>query len=291
MLIAAFIWGTTFVAQTTGMETIGPMTFTSLRYLIGAITVLPFALLEIKKNNVFKYLKEDFNLIYMIAGLGILMFGGIALQQISLLYTKVANAAFLTALYVPLVPIILWVIKKNTINFNIWIAICLSVIGSWLLSGGANIQSQIADILVIIGAFFWAGHIILIGKITRVFKAPFQYAFYQSIICFCLAGVPMLLIEKPTFQNITPVLPEIVYAGFFSVGIAYTLQLIAQRNANTIVAAFILSLESIFAAIAGWFLLNQILTFYAILGCGFIFVSVLLADIFPIKMFRKNKIR
>ena len=195
MLISAFIWGTTFVAQTTGMETIGPMTFTSIRYLIGTLTVLPFALFEMKKKNISLFIIKNQKLSFMIIGLGILMFGGISLQQIALQNTKVANAAFLTALYVPLVPVILWFLKNEKIKSNIWIAILFSIYGSWLLSGSSDYETKIADLLVIIGSFFWAGHIILIGIIIRIFNAPFQYAMYQSLICFLLSAILCLYLK------------------------------------------------------------------------------------------------
>ncbi len=286
MLISAFIWGTTFVAQTTGMETIGPMTFTSIRYLIGTLTVLPFALFEMKKKNISLFIIKNQKLSFMIIGLGILMFGGISLQQIALQNTKVANAAFLTALYVPLVPVILWFLKNEKIKSNIWIAILFSIYGSWLLSGSSDYETKIADLLVIIGSFFWAGHIILIGIVIRKFNAPFQYAMYQSLICFLLSAIPMFIFENPKIINLIPVLPELLYAGVFSVGIAYTLQIVAQVKANTTVAAFILSLESVFAALSGWILIGQNLTFYSILGCSLIFLSVLIADIVKINFLK-----
>ena len=286
MLICAFIWGTTFVAQTTGMETIGPMTFTSIRYLIGTLTVLPFALFEMKKKNISLFIIKNQKISFMIIGLGILMFGGISLQQIALQNTKVANAAFLTALYVPLVPVILWFLKNEKIKSNIWIAILFSIYGSWLLSGSSDYEKKIADLLVIIGSFFWAGHIIFIGIIIRIFNAPFQYAMYQSLICFLLSEILMFIFENPKIINLIPVLPELLYAGVFSVGIAYTLQIVAQVKANTTVAAFILSLESVFAAFSGWILIGQNLTFYSILGCSLIFLSVLIADIIKINFLK-----
>ena len=163
MLIAAFIWGTTFVAQTTGMDTIGPITFTTARYFIGAIVLLPLAFYERRKLDLMIHLREDGRLRLRVLGLGVMMFGGIALQQTALLYTQVANAAFLTALYVPAVPIFLWLILRQPVAGRIWLALLLSLVGSWLLSGTASLLSQWGDFLVAVGALFWAGHIILIG--------------------------------------------------------------------------------------------------------------------------------
>ena len=289
MLLTAFIWGTTFIAQTTGMETIGPMTFTSVRYLIGAITVLPLALFEARRISLWAHLKSDKWLALQTAGLGCLMFGGIGFQQTALQYTDVANAAFLTALYVPAVPLILWLFMRSTITIKIWLALLMSLAGSWFLSGNAEILQQWGDFLVAIGAIFWAGHIILIGIVMRKLNAPFQIAVFQSLICVVLGAIPMLAIEQPAFSDLMPVAPELFYAGCFSVGLAYTLQLIAQAHASTVLAAFILSLESVFAALAGWLVLGQSLSHAGLLGCTLIFAAVLMADVIPEQWYKKPR--
>ena len=281
MLLAAFIWGTTFIAQTTGMETIGPMTFTSVRYIIGAVSVLPFAIFEMRRVSLWTEMKSDGRFAIKALGLGVLMFGGIGLQQTALLYTDVANAAFLTALYVPAVPLILWLVVRTPIGMRIWAALALSVLGSWLLSGNADILQQWGDFLVGTGALFWAGHIILIGFVMGRLNAPFQLAVLQSVVCALLAGIPMITIEQPAFSDLIPVLPQLFYAGALSVGIAYTLQLVAQAHASAVLAAFILSLESVFAALSGWVALGQTLSLTAMAGCTLIFLAVLVADVLP----------
>ena len=281
MLLAAFIWGTTFIAQTTGMETIGPMTFTSVRYIIGAVSVLPFAIFEMRRVSLWTEMKSDGRFAMKALGLGVLMFGGIGLQQTALLYTDVANAAFLTALYVPAVPLILWLVVRTPIGMRIWAALALSVLGSWLLSGNADILQQWGDFLVGTGALFWAGHIVLIGFVIGRLNAPFQLAVLQSVVCALLAGIPMITIEQPAFSDLLPVLPQLFYAGALSVGIAYTLQLAAQAHASAILAAFILSLESVFAALSGWVALGQTLSLTAMAGCTLIFLAVLVADVLP----------
>ena len=278
MLLAAFIWGTTFIAQTTGMETIGPMGFTMARYIIGAIAVLPLALYEARSMSLMSHLNASPKQMWQAIGLGVLMFGGIGFQQTALQYTQVANAAFLTALYVPCVPLLAWLIFRTRILPKIWIGLMLSIVGSYMLSGGTDVLSQWGDILVIAGALFWAGHIVLIGVVTKTIKAPFQLAFLQSVVCAGLAGILTYSFEKPNFGNFLPVMPELIYAGLFSVGIAYTLQLVAQRYASATLAAFILSLEAVFAALSGWIILGQTLTMLALIGCAGIFLAVLLAD-------------
>lgn len=278
MLLAAIIWGTTFIAQTTGMETIGPFGFTWARYLIGALSVLPLALYESRTINLIAELRVNRRLCLQSLGLGFMMFGGIAFQQTALLYTPVANAAFLTALYVPAVPIIIWIIHRVAIAKNIWLAIILSLVGSWMLSGSSQSLSQWGDLLVVIGALFWAGHIVLIGAVTKQIKAPIQLAFLQSLLCMIFSLPPMIIVEAPALGDFLPVLPELIYAGLFSVGIAYTLQIVAQRYATATIAAFILSLEAVFAVISGWLILGQKLSLMAGAGCSMIFIAILLAD-------------
>ncbi len=283
MLLAAFIWGTTFIAQTTGMETIGPMGFTMARYVIGMLAVLPLALYEARNISLIHRMKSSSKQMWQTLGLGALMFGGIGFQQTALQYTQVANAAFITALYVPCVPIFAWLLFRTAIMPRIWIGVALSLSGSYLLSGSVGVLAQWGDILVGAGALFWAGHIVLIGVVTKNIKAPFQLAFLQSAVCAALAGALTFMFEGPDLVDFWPVMPELIYAGLFSVGIAYTLQLVAQRYANVTIAAFILSLESVFAALSGWIMLSQTLTVLALAGCALIFIAVLLADVSPEK--------
>ena len=293
MLIAALIWGTTFIAQTTGMETIGPFGFTGARYLIGALAVLPFALYEARTTSLWQAILRDRLLMIQAIGLGVMMFGGISLQQTALQYTLVANAAFLTTLYVPAVPLLIWLIYRAPISGRIWLALGLCVGGSWMLSGSTSLLSQWGDFLVTVGALFWAGHIVLIGLVTKKIKTPFQFAFLQSLLCVVFSLPPILTIETPAFADFLPVLPELIYAGLFSVGIAYTLQMVAQGYASATIAAFILSLESVFAAISGWLFLSQTLSYAAISGCVMIFLAILIADIVPpdwLRFWQRRKI-
>ena len=287
MLLAALIWGTTFIAQSTGMETIGPLGFTAARYVIGAFVVLPVAIWEMRKISFFAIASKDKRILWQGIGLGVLMFGGIALQQTALLYTKVANAAFLTALYVPTVPLLGWLLARTPIARKIWPAILLSLIGSYLLSGSNSLLSQWGDFLVIIGALFWGGHIYLIGIVTQKIEAPFQLSVLQCVVCAILAGIPMAVFEQPAAADFLPVMNQLLYAGVLSVGVAYTLQLVAQRYSNATTSAFILSLESVFAGFAGWIFLSEILNLSALTGCIMIFMAVCIADVVPDSWFRK----
>ena len=281
MLLAALIWGTTFIAQTTGMDTLGPLSFTGARYWIGFVVILPLAFWELRKTNLPMICQQNKTVLWGVLGLGVLMFGGIALQQTALLYTKVANAAFLTALYVPFVPLITWVINRAPITVPIWVAVALSISGSYLLSGNDGYDAQMADILVAIGALFWAGHIILIGTVTKLVDAPFQLAACQNIVCALLASCGAFFIEAPALADFLPAWRELFYAGAISVGIAYTLQLVAQRYAHSTTAAFLLSLEAVFAVIAGRLFLAEQISLSGFIGCILIFCAVLLADVLP----------
>ena len=287
MTITAIVWGATFIAQKTGMETIGPMGFNFGRYLIGSVIIIPFALYEARRVNLFHSLKKDTNLNVMAFGLGLMMFGGIGMQQTALLYTTVANAAFLTALYVPLVPLIAAFLLHRHVPMNIWPAVLLSVTGSYLLSGTSSLDAQIGDLLIIGGAFFWAGHILLIQHVLEKVAAPFQLSVYQSLVTALLAGVIMIPLESPQLADFLPMWPQLVFAGVMAVGIGYTLQLVAQRYTPAAAAAVILSLESVFAAIFGWWLLGEQLAILAIIGCVLIFIAVIIAETLSAERIRR----
>ena len=278
MCITAMVWGATFIAQKTGMETIGPMGFTFGRYLIGAGVIIPLALYEARRINLLETLKKDRRLNFAAFGLGLMMFGGIGLQQTALLYTSVANAAFLTALYVPLVPLIAAFFLRRHVPMNIWPAVLLSMAGSYLLSGTSSLDAQFGDLLIIGGAIFWSGHILLIQYVLEKVAAPFQLSVYQSLVTALLAGVIMVPVESPQLADFLPMWPQLIFAGVMAVGIGYTLQLVAQRHTPAAAAAVILSLESVFAAIFGWWLLDEKLVIIAVIGCLLIFIAVIIAE-------------
>ncbi len=287
MCCAALFWGATFIAQKTGMETIGPLGFTFGRYVIGAFALLPLALYEAGKINLARAMRQDNWLCLGAVGLGVFMFGGIALQQTALLYTNVANAAFLTAFYVPLVPLIAALFLRRHIPLNIWPAVIISIVGSYLLSGTSSLSAQFGDLLIIVGAFFWAGHILLIQSVMRRINAPFQLSLLQSIVTFTIAGLFMVVIEGPSPADFLPMFPQLAFAGVVAVGLGFTLQLIAQRHTTAATAALILSLESVFAAFFGWWLLDEALVFFALLGCGLIFLSIILAEMVSEQQLKK----
>ena len=280
-LITTFIWGTAFIAQDTGMDNIGPLTFNSSRFFVGFFTILPFAILiekkkirtEVKKNSklFFKYL------VFM----GISLFLGTFLQQAALQYTNIANAAFFTVFYVPFVPIILFIIYKEKVHWSIWPSIALCIVGVYLLTDFSNAEIMLGDTLVIFCSIFWALHIIFAGKFMRDFDIPIFYAALQAAFVFSLSIIFAYIYEEIILSNIFLELSSILYAGALSGGLAFTLQMYAQKNIEEAPAAIIYSLEGVFAAIAGWIILDQFLKFNNIIGCFLILFAVILSQILP----------
>ncbi len=283
--MAALIWGLTFIFQTTGMETLGPFGFTAFRFLAGSVALLPFAIWEGRKKPLTKIISkakgEQKILVLGVIGLGVFMFLGTIAQQISLEITSVANTAFLTTLYVPLVPIIALILFRHNINPVRWVAVLIFVIGSWLMSGGSPQEAIIGDVIVAIGAIFWAGHVISVGWLAQRTNAPFQLAFSQTVITAILSFIVFGLIEVASWQDIMIAMPEILFTGIMSTALGFTLQLIAQQHCSNAAAAIILSLEGVVAALAGWILLGQTLMLAAIIGAIFIFCAVILIEITP----------
>ena len=280
LIIVAFIWGTAFVAQTSGMKSMGPFTFTAFRLLIGGIVILPFSFFYLRKNNHF-----EFKSIILIIFMSLALLIGALFQQVALLYTNVANVAFLTALYVPIVPLIYFLYLKKPVSKSIIVAAFLCILGVWLLSENDLEFGNYGDILSIIGAFFWSLHIILISKSTQMKLEPVVTAalhiFFAGLLCLVLA----FSLEKPNYIDISLGAFELIYTGVFSIGLGFTLQTIAQKNSPPTNVAIILSLESVFASIAALILLGQYLNTKSILGCSLILFGVILSEYYKDRKF------
>ena len=288
-LITTFIWGTAFIAQDTGMDNIGPLTFNAARFFVGFVTVLPIALL-VERGKIIENINLDKKLFFKYLFLmSLSLFFGTYLQQTSLLYTNIANAAFFTVFYVPLVPIILFIIYKIKVHWSIWPSILLCIIGVYFLSDFSNSEILIGDSLVILCSVFWALHIIFAGKFMEKFDIPIFFAALQAILVGMYSLFFALLFEEINLTNILLENYSIIYAGFLSGGIAFTLQMYAQKNIEEAPAAIIYSLEGVFAALAGWIILNQMLDFSNILGCFIILIAVILSQITP--SFKKLTVR
>ena len=288
-LICTIIWGTTFIAQDTGMRVIGPYVFNGVRFFVGFLVLIPFYLLLEKKNTYKEVSKNKNKFIYLSILIGLFLFLGTVFQQVALLYTDVANAAFFTIFYVPMVPIIVFFLFKKNIHWSVWPSVILCVIGGYLLTNFYDATVRLGDTLVIIGAIFWSLHIIFIGKIIEEFDAPILIGLIQTIIVSTCSIILALIFEDFIIKNILDQKVQILYAGILSGGIAFVLQIYAQKNISPAPAAIIFSLEGVFATIAAWIILSQILNINNILGCCFILVGVLISQLLPEINFSKHK--
>ena len=281
-LLCTFIWGTTFIAQDTGMDDIGPFTFNSVRFFVGFLAIVPLALMfEAKKlKKEFRFDTKTFVILSFLIGLS--LFLGSALQQVALLYTDVANAAFFTIFYVPMVPIIIFIFKKDFLHWSVWPSVILCLIGGYLLTNFQDATLRLGDTLVVLGALFWSTHIIFTGMIVKKYNLPLTIGAIQTLLVALFSFIVGLFSEDFVIDNILNEIDSILYAGILSGGFAFVLQIYAQRNITPAPAAIIFSLEGVFATIAAWFLLNQILGINNLLGCFFILSGVLLSQLVPL---------
>ena len=281
-LLCTFIWGTTFIAQDTGMDKIGPLTFNATRFFIGFLSIIPFALL-FEKKKITKEINNNKKLFCkLLFWIGLFLFLGTFLQQTALLYTDVANAAFFTIFYVPMVPIILFFFYSKSIHWSIWPSVLFCIVGVYLLSDFTNATIRLGDSLVILCALFWSLHIIFIGNFIKNFNLPLFFGALQALVVSFFSIIFALFFETITIVNILNESVSIIYAGVLSGGIAFTLQIYAQKNISSAPAAIIFSLEGVFATIAAWIILNQILGLDNVIGCTLILFGVLFSQLLPI---------
>ena len=280
-LITTFIWGTAFIAQDTGMDNIGPLTFNAARFLVGFIAILPLALIFEKKKIISQINLDKKRFIKYLVFMGFSLFLGTSLQQASLQYTNVANAAFFTVFYVPLVPLLLFFIYSQKVHWSVWPSIGLCVYGVYLLSNFSDAEIMKGDALVILCSLFWAFHIIFAGKFMKIFDIPMFYASLQALFVATLSIISAYTFEEIIFSNILLESSSIIYAGVLSGGIAFTLQMFAQKNIEEAPAAIIYSLEGVFAVIAAWIILDQILEVDNIIGCILILIAVIFSQLAP----------
>jgi drug/metabolite transporter (DMT)-like permease len=281
-LFCTLIWGTTFIAQDTGMDKIGPLTFNGARFFIGFLFIIPFALV-FEKKKIISQINVNKKLFYqLLFWIGSFLFLGTYFQQTALLYTDVANAAFFTVFYVPMVPIILFVFYSKSIHWSIWPSVILCVAGVYLLSDFTNATVRLGDGLVILCAVFWSLHIIFIGKFIKNFNLPLFFGSLQALVVSLFSIFFAFFFETITFTNILNESVSIIYAGVMSGGIAFTLQIYAQKNISPAPSAIIFSLESVFATIAAWIILDQVLGINNLIGCAFILIGIIFSQLLPI---------
>ena len=277
----SFLWGTAFIAQDMGMDYIGPFSFTAGRMFLGFIALIPFFFIfEFKK---IKEKKFSYNIVIIyLALLGFFLSGGFALQQYSLLYTDVANAAVFTIFYVLIVPAISFFLFSRKIHWSVWPSVFVCIIGGFLLTEINNVIVRLGDSLVLLGAFFWAFHIVCLSKFLKLFNYPITITMGTCLIGSLIAFIPSLAFENITLGNLMMEKNELLYAGVLSSGIAFLLQAYSQQNLSPAPVAIIFSLEGVFAAIFGWILLNQFLSDIKIFGILLILVAVIFSQVVPI---------
>ena len=281
-LLCTFIWGTTFIAQDTGMDNIGPFTFNAVRFFVGFLAITPLVILFELKNFKPELKTDKKTFVIYVSLIGLSLFLGSALQQVALLYTDVANAAFFTIFYVPMVPIIIYLFGKKSIHWSVWPSVILCLIGGYLLTNFYDATVRLGDTLVVLGALFWSTHIIFTGIIISKYNLPLTIGAIQTLIVAILSFLIGILYEEFVWNNILMEIYSILYAGILSGGFAFVLQIYAQKNITPAPAAIIFSLEGVFATVAAWFILNQVLDINNILGCFFILCGVLLSQLLPL---------
>jgi drug/metabolite transporter (DMT)-like permease len=292
LFITAAIWGFAFVAQRVGMDHVGPLTFNGVRFALGALALTPL-ILHLQKGRAPEFAPTPTPRLLMGGGLlGLILFTGASLQQVGLAGPQLAalgfeastagKAGFITGLYVVLVPIFGLLLAQRP-GWGTWLGATMAVIGMYLLSVTAELTISFGDLLILVGALFWAGHVLLIGKLSPGMDAvdAIKLSTVQFAICAVLSLAGAVATEEIALAGLRSAALPIAYGGLMSVGVAYTLQVVAQRDAQPAHAAIILSLEAVFAALGGWLLLGEILSLRALVGCGLMLAGMLLSQLKP----------
>ncbi|MFD1747081.1 DMT family transporter [Rhizobium helianthi] len=277
LLLAAAIWGGGFVAQATAMDTIGPFWFVGIRFAIAAIAVLPFALIEHKRMGK-PAVKAEFASFFLV---GLALFGGAITQQIGLQTTTVTNSSFLTGLYVIFVPVISILLFRRSPHWIVWPVALLALAGIFLLAGGNVTQISTGDAWSIFCAVFWAMQIVLAGHFVSRSARPLALSATQFATCAVLAMACGIFVEPISITAIHQSLVEILYVGLVSSGLAFVLQVIGQRYTTAPQAAIFLSSEALFGSFFGAMFLGEKLPPMGYLGCGLIFIAMLVVEIVP----------
>lgn len=290
LFFTAIIWGVAFVAQSVGMDYVGPYTFNAVRSFLGGIVLIPCIFMFCRPKSSAKEREKTLDRprdLVIGGGLcGLMLFISTTLQQVGIQYTTVAKAGFITALYIVLVPVLGIFIKKK-IGLKVWISVVIALAGLYLLCMKGSFSLGKGDFLVLLCSLCFALHILVIDYFTQRVSGV-KLSCIQFFITGILSSVLMFLFETPTWAGILAAWLPIFYAGVFSCGVAYTFQIIGQRGTDPTVASLILSLESVVSVLAGWLLLGQGLTPREILGCVLMFGAILLAQVSPSKKVHKK---
>jgi drug/metabolite transporter (DMT)-like permease len=277
LLLVALVWGCAFAAQRFAAQYTGPFLFNGVRFFLGALVLLGVWLVSGRRRAPLPTRRGAWG--WAVAGGG-LLFAASALQQAGMRWTTAANAGFLTALYVVLVPVLLLLLQRQRSGWRVWAAVGLAMLGTYFLSGLQKLQLNPGDALEVLGAVTWALHVILVAHVAQRLE-PLSFSTGQFLVCGALNLALGLVLEHGAWPGLARSVWAIAYTGIFSVGVGYTLQVVAQRHAPPTDAALILSLETVFAALGGWLLLGELLGPWQWVGGALILGAVLLAQIRP----------
>lgn len=283
LLLTAGIWGFAFTAQRAGLEYIGPFLFTGVRFILGVVVLAPLLLFRSRRSKLSPRESDTASLLstpkLARAGViaGVFLFLGVSFQQVSLLYTTAGKAGFITGLYVIIVPILGMIWRQRT-GTGTWIGAIFAVFGLYLLSVTSGFRIGTGDLLVLAGAFFWAFHVHVIGRYTRKADSV-KLAIVQYLFCGIVSLIVAFFTESIAFEPIINAALPIAYGGICSVGIAYTLQIVAQKSAPASHAAIIMSLEGVFAVIGGFLILGETLSPRGFAGCGLMLCGMIISQV------------
>jgi len=284
LLITAAIWGFAFVAQRVGMEYLGPFTFNAARFTLGSLSLLPLLFISRGERPASENILPRPSLKLVVFGgfsAGFMLFMGMSLQQVGLVYTTAGKAGFITSLYVVIVPF-LGLFWKQSTNPGIWIGAVLAAFGLYFLSVTERFSVEFGDLLEFFCAFFWAGQVLIIGWLSP--KIPsVKLAFTQFVVCAVLSFMVAVVFEDISWNALIQATGPILYGGILSSGVAFTFQIMAQRHTHPAHASIIMSMEAVFAAIGGWLLLNEILSMRGLVGCGLMLGGMLISQLYGLK--------
>ena len=278
LILTAFIWGTAFVAQSVGMDYLGPFTFNGVRSMIGGIALLPCIVILQKINGSSEPVsgtRKD--LITGGIACGLLLFVASSLQQIGIQYTSAGKAGFITAFYIVIVPV-LGVFLKKKIGWKVWIAVAMALAGLYFLCMTEKLTVGKGDILIFLCAIVFSLHILVIDYFSPRVDGV-KMSCIQFFVCGAASLLPMFLTETPKIGAMVNAWMPLLYAGVLSCGVAYTLQIVGQKNVNPAIASLILSLESCFSVLAGWVVLGERLSVREYVGCILMFAAIILAQL------------
>lgn len=279
LLLTATIWGVAFVAQSVGMDYVQPFTFNGIRSIIGGLVLIPCIFLLNRLKSPSEPIQKSSSRPLLAGGIlcGLCLFAASSFQQFGIKYTTVGKAGFITACYIVIVPILGLFLKKKCSPL-IWVRVLLALVGLYFLCMSGSISLGLGDLLVLIGAFLFSIHILVIDHYSPLADGV-QLSCIQFFVCGVLSLICMFLFETPDLSMILMAWLPILYAGVLSCGVAYTLQVVGQKNMNPTVASLILSMESCISVLAGWLILGQALSSRELLGCVLMFAAIILAQI------------